>query len=478
MTACQSTNSSNNKEQTTFKASPVVVKNPAPVFSSKVSSKKGGTITSPKGTVFEIPANGFVNAKGEVVEGDVSIDLKEYKKPEDILLSGIPMTYQNVVMESDGMFDLQANVNGEAVQLASGKSIEVNMPANDTTKKDYKLFYLDPKTKTWSVKTEKLQAKKKEAKKKKLDTIEVIFEWSELSYFKRTKDGKTFYLFPIPSRELAVGTLDKVNDTTYTYLDASSPVYKDYSIGTDQSKSQLKSLAIATSTFPELSYYKNMVWNISDDSEWKKMNAFCKNDTVVEAKIVSRQFPGNSFLVALKGKKYTSNVVLDYVSSNDSYAENREMYMSLLQERPYDEQNTKVDKDMLNRNKNSMLLQYSFSISKLGIWNCDRLYMMPKQAKIDVKFLDGNKQAIKNPSTIYLIDKKLNSVISYYTSIITYNPDSRSMLFFMNEAGNLCYVKPDELSGLKPGEKELSTNFIELENINSTEQVREVMRGL
>lgn len=476
LAACQSTNSSNNKEKNTFKPSSVVLKNPAPVFTSSISATKGGTFTSPKGTVFEIPANAFVNKNGEAVEGDVAIKVKEYKKPEDILLSGIPMTYQGVIMESDGMFDMQANVNGEEVQLASGKSIQVNMPANDSTKKDYKLFYLDPKTNTWSVKTEKLEAKKKVPTKKKIDTIEVIIEWSEMAYFKRTKDGKTFYLFEIPERELMQGQMVRISDSAFAYQDASSMVLDVNKLCTAKSNAQLKSLNIATSSFPELSYYKNMQWEISDIIEGRKLDAFTKNDTVMEAKILNRQFPGNSFLVALKGKKYSANVVLDYVSSNESYAENREMYMSLLKERPYDVQNAKVNEKILNRNKNSILLQYSFSISKLGIWNCDRLYLMTKQAKVNLKFKKENETSISKPSTIYLIDKNLNSVISYYTPTVTYNPDSRSMAFFINEAGNLCYVRPDEFNNVAPGQNEVTVFYVEMENVNDTEVIREVLK--
>lgn len=470
--SCQSSDSLKKENSAPLTKVISELKNPAPVFTTTVSGAKGGTIKSPKGTEFTIPKGAFVNAQGEIIEGEVSIQLKEYNKAEEILLSGIPMTYKDTIMESDGMFDIKALANGQDVQLASGKTISVNMPASDTTKNDYKLFYLDPKSNSWKVENKSLQATQKKKAKKKMDTLEVIIEWSELTAIKRTVNGKIFYLFPIEEREMVSGVYTKVNDSVMVFQQTTLP---SGSVINGKSLVQLKALTMDVSSFPELSMYKNMQWDISDETEWKKWNAFCKNDTVMEAKILNRQFPGNSFLVALKGKKYSANVVMDYVSSNESYAENREMYLSLLKERPFNPDFAKEDNKRLNRNKNQMLLSYSFSISKLGIWNCDRLYLMTKQAKVNLKLVKDN--VVANPSTIYLIDKNLNSVISYYSTMITYNPDSRSILFFISEDGNLCYVKPEVIQNQFPGASDVAVSYVEMKEVNDTEAIRKVING-
>src|SRR6478736_1263421 len=47
----------------------------------------------PSGSFIDIPANAFVDGKGNPVTGKVKLSFKEYHDAADIILSGIPLEY-------------------------------------------------------------------------------------------------------------------------------------------------------------------------------------------------------------------------------------------------------------------------------------------------------------------------------------------------------------------------------------------------
>ena len=57
----------------------------------EINAADGGEVTHPTGTKLTIPKNAFLNAKGEVVEGNVTLKYREFHNPAEILVSGIPM---------------------------------------------------------------------------------------------------------------------------------------------------------------------------------------------------------------------------------------------------------------------------------------------------------------------------------------------------------------------------------------------------
>ncbi len=66
-----------------------------------------------------IPENAFLDKEGNVVNGTVDIEYREFHDPVDIILSGIPMGYDTAdikgTLESAGMFEFRASSQGEEV---------------------------------------------------------------------------------------------------------------------------------------------------------------------------------------------------------------------------------------------------------------------------------------------------------------------------------------------------------------------------
>lgn len=82
-----------------------------------------------EGTEVIVPKNAFVDSKGNRVK-QVTLELKEYYKVEDIVLSNLStITTDGQLMETNGMFYIKAyDKNGNPCKLVGGKSIDVKIP--------------------------------------------------------------------------------------------------------------------------------------------------------------------------------------------------------------------------------------------------------------------------------------------------------------------------------------------------------------
>ena len=77
--------------------------------SYRLAANKNHTVYYESGTQIYIPENAFVDAEGNVVKGDVDFHYREFRDPIEMLVSGIPMTYDSGEVRNDfesaGMFE-------------------------------------------------------------------------------------------------------------------------------------------------------------------------------------------------------------------------------------------------------------------------------------------------------------------------------------------------------------------------------------
>jgi hypothetical protein len=118
----------------------------------QINAEIGGTIILPSGSMIEVPANAFVNMDGSKITGLVDLKYREFRKPTEFFVSGIPMTYDSAgtkyTFESAGMFDLTGFSGDKAIKIAEGKSLKVNMSSIYKEEK-YNKYRLDTVSKTW-----------------------------------------------------------------------------------------------------------------------------------------------------------------------------------------------------------------------------------------------------------------------------------------------------------------------------------------
>ncbi|TND05562.1 MAG: hypothetical protein FD123_3642, partial [Bacteroidetes bacterium] len=104
-----------------------------------LEANAGGSLIYPTGTTVRVPADAFVDAQGNTVNGPVKVDYREFRDPVDFIMSGIPMTYDSGGVtnhfQSAGMFEINASANGKEVFLASGKNISLDFAITDSAEK-------------------------------------------------------------------------------------------------------------------------------------------------------------------------------------------------------------------------------------------------------------------------------------------------------------------------------------------------------
>lgn len=119
-----------------------------------IDNQKGGTITHPSGTRITVPVGIFIDQKGHPIKGKVDLDYLEYRDPIDFILSGIPMSDINGQagdhFNSAGMFTLQAQKDGQPVQLQKGQQLEVDFEPTQSLD-DMSFFQLEADGQQWSL---------------------------------------------------------------------------------------------------------------------------------------------------------------------------------------------------------------------------------------------------------------------------------------------------------------------------------------
>ncbi|MDX2303636.1 MAG: hypothetical protein NW226_12600 [Microscillaceae bacterium] len=119
-------------------------------------AEKGALLEYESGTQIKIAPNSLVDSTGKLVKGNIALDYREFHDAVDVLVSGIPMKYDsagtNQVFQTAGMYDIRAFQGKQALKIAQGKSIEVNM-ASLQPEANYNFYYLDTLHKKWVYKT-------------------------------------------------------------------------------------------------------------------------------------------------------------------------------------------------------------------------------------------------------------------------------------------------------------------------------------
>ena len=159
--------------------------NQSPKTLTHKDTKTAQSFTMESGTVIQVPANAYVHMDGKPVEGAVELKFTEMHKTSEIIASGIPMKYIDEKgevqwMQSAGMYEIQGLQNGQAVQIAEGKSIEVALVSDVAG--DYDFWVFDEEKGNW-INEGPVEAK--EGPTRKVTTPEVTAKINNLR--KRTK---------------------------------------------------------------------------------------------------------------------------------------------------------------------------------------------------------------------------------------------------------------------------------------------------
>ena len=143
LASCQRELSINNPANTLITSGQDVLtaleqKQPAPQKFT-VSNDSCNFIQGIKGTTLNIPAHAFVTQSGQLVTGNVTIELKEIYSVSEMVLNNKFTQVGGIPIESGGELFIKATQNSQQLKLATGVTLIANMPAQ-TNYSDMQVF--------------------------------------------------------------------------------------------------------------------------------------------------------------------------------------------------------------------------------------------------------------------------------------------------------------------------------------------------
>jgi hypothetical protein len=99
-----------------------------------VIAKENITIKGEEGTVISISKGSLVKDNGEIVNGAIKIELKEFYTKSDIVSSNLHTMSDSKILETAGMINISVTSSGEKLKLKKGTKIEIEFASKNRIK--------------------------------------------------------------------------------------------------------------------------------------------------------------------------------------------------------------------------------------------------------------------------------------------------------------------------------------------------------
>lgn len=451
--------------------------------SYKVIAEKGATLDFKTGSKITIPKNAFTDEKGNILKGEIELRYREFHDAADFFVSGIPMTYDSAGVryqfESAGMIEILAYQNGKKVNVAPQKEIAVEMASNDSDSR-YNLYKLDTVANNWSCLGKDKVVVKSEATKgtKPAEVpaakVEQTPEYVTLETKKvEAKKEKEVQMAALPKPVAEPMKPEEVKKGKFVF-----------------------GFEFDLKDFPELSVYKNTLWQVGDEN--KNFTKATYNDidgTIWESTSLKEgSKKGENYLITLeKGKKKYTDLVLypvfegkNYETAMKNYQEKFNKYKTTLDKRlaeekrveeeyqakiaewqrkqaelvrAYEQRQAEAYKSMETNQK----VMRVFAVSSFGVYNSDCAQKYPKGVLCNASLKNDLKKDLVCYE-VYLVDKERNALFTYSRNPVvnfSFNPNSKNMLWTV-ENGVLYWLKPEQFSSMtNGGSKDLILNKVD-----------------
>ncbi len=384
----------------------------SPFIGVEISSKSfdlntsaSSTLTTSSGSQIIVPENAFIDKDNKPVTGNVSVSYTEYYKPSEVIASGIPMTYtENGItqnFQSAGMFRVTASQNENEVFLAAGKEITINMVS---TKQDlgYRNYFLDETTGNW------------------MDI----------------------------GNEKIVGSNESTSLRIQPLTDSS--VMKPIMLKKYDPKAFVFDLDIDYSRFPALKQFKGVIWQyagiVSDKNNPEKYSWIFKEQWS-DINIQALDEDALTFTLKLSNESKVFNTTVSPVLKGNDY--DKALAIFKKKEKKFNESVVASNLESSRLETETKLVR-SFTVNKMGIYNCDRIYNEPDALVVSAKF-KFDKDIENNVSQIRVYHICGNDVIYYYPTDIynfKFNPDKENKLVAVLPGNKLAVFTSDDFKNL------------------------------
>jgi len=488
-------------EETYFEEQPFI--NPpieevkAQFASYSVNANQGGVYEYQGGSRIVVPAAAFMNDRGELIEGDVSLYYREMHDQIDFFLSGIPMVYDSAGvkynLESAGMVEIYAEQDGKRVRMAPGKDIDVelvstiNVPNLNVPPK-YNIYKLDTVARNWVYQD--------------VDKIQII-EDAEVPL---DKNSPVYAAQKIYQERLQ--NIQQSEREALAQIEATIPAPEE-PVKPQKPRSDLPTFELEFDAAADVSEYEGVLWQLSPNNPPLNENASkIEWEDVTVEKVNAEEYE----ITYTKGDaelKILAVLVLDgpdYEKALEAYNEKYAAYEQQLAER---EAQLKEQKEALReriaRERAAAETAYQEDLSDLqakgldyaatdltikrkvvnrfkatsfGIWNCDRP-LPPMVYQIQADFVDQNGNSY-TAQTGYLVDKSRNTVYRFLATEATplqFNANSENLLWLMTEDNRIAILRPEDFKRINQqrGTQEIILDLIE-QPVRNEEEVRKVLK--
>ena len=463
-----------------------------PSFASfEIDAQDGGEILYATGSKMVIPRQAFRNDRGQMIEGEVSIRFRELTDYIDFFLSGIPMHYDSLGVqyqfESAGMLEIYAEQDGELVQLAPGKSIEVVlfseiMVSDLDEKPQFNVYHLDTIARNWVYAG--------------LDNIEFLDEIKiddadPLANFKKDLLAQ-------------LNNIEQKKKAALRELEASIPQPKrplrpfpnDPNLPTFELEFPAE---LASSEAAAL--YQGTLWQLSPNNAPFDESLFGAYQWDIEG---IEKINNQEYEIVLKAPEHILRILAtpvligsDYDQAMAQFQLDMEAYEQSQAER---ENKLQIQRDAItawseDQRKEAIAFYESnieksafvnlspsdvfrrkvanrFTIDRLGVWNCDRPIRTNK-TNITPKLVDQNGTSYQNV-TAYVVDRAHNTVYRYYAgkkSPIKLDLEAENLLWVVTQEEKIALFRTQEVDVNK---EEIMLTLLE-EDIENEEEVRKAL---
>lgn len=362
------------------------------------------TINMPTGTAIRISANVFEREDGKPIKGSIAFKVREFHSVYDILRSGIPMSTnadQKNFLQSAGMIELRANNNGMAVKLKEGKQLEVAL-AGYKISDGYDLYYTADGSE-WAI-TNRFVTDSNNRRKNRLRDLLIIPQ------------------APIDTGEIT--------------------------------KDLIVSLQADLTAVPYLKPFANLQWRIDKNDINPKVIAALR---IIWDEVAIREISGRKLkyeLVFKKKQSVTSGSEIDQqlvvkatpIVGGKNKREDRRMFAEQMV--AYKNTIAKIEEEKTRLLQEATMLN-SFKISKMGIWNVDRIMKCDDMFFVNASF-DFEKEISReiNNLKVFVLYEDDNSVIPYKAkewNKIGFRPNKKTSLVVVLPKNEIAVITPDEM---------------------------------
>ena len=375
-----------------------------------VYSKNDTSLNYATGSKITIPKNAFLDEKGNLIDGKVNIEYREFSNAFDIYLGGIPMRFdsagESMVFETAGMFEINATSNNKPVYVNPENKITIDMNSFEKGTQ-YNLYQLDTLSGKWTnIGKDKISQKKYE---------------DELS--------KLPYVPPYPKK--ATGIAFTISDP----LGLNETSIKEYENVLFEPVNGERCSSVYTSNKKiEVKDLKNGKYEVI----FTTGSIFSGGIKVSSCECYLAFKEGEDYSKALKVyKKKYSNLISKNNRKRKKIEKEWEKYNKALKK-----YNIAVfNKKLKNLDANEKITR-SLKLNSFGFVNCDYPSSYPRGARLYAKFEDEKANEIKLEN-IVLIEKGRNALFRY-SDTIKFNPEKENILWGITEYGKVAYFKAND----------------------------------